>query len=277
MDYKLSGAYIYDIKKDKDSNYKGITFYKVAEIIYSLYDKRNVEYDRVVLKTSNRKLYNYRTGEHLKKSTASLIREANDKGHYLISVKINEDDKEEIKVSTVNGTDLSYYLRSFVKDKRVRIKNMSDILNLIAETYGEKKLYTNKNIEKIIESDEFYECIGLSKAGLELEELKNQCGVANLYSIDVRPDVIVFAIDFLIKYDGKNKLMVRKHPKEFKKLIEAYYNAYACQELPFDRLELRSFKVITGMTIDFMCFPKTKEDSMRINRTHIRPKAYEPI
>lgn len=275
MDYKLSGTYIYNIKKDNTGKYKGITFYKVAEIIYILYDKENVEYNKVILNTSNRKLYDYETGKQIKKSATSLIREANNKGYYLINARINKGDKREIRVSTVNGTDLSYYLRSFVKDSRVRIKNMSDILKLIAETYDNKGYYTNKNIEKVIDSDEFYESMGLSKSVLELEELKNQCGVANLYSIDIRPDVIIFAVDFLIKYDGKNKVMVRKHPKEFKKLIEAFYNAYAGQDLPFDRFELRSFKVITGMTIDFMCFPKTEEDSMRINRNYVRPKTFE--
>ena len=38
---------------------------------------------------------------------------------------------------------------------------------------------------------------------------------------------------------------------------------------------VKGFKVITGMTLDFICYPKTKEDLLRIKPKTVRPSMYD--
>lgn len=275
MDWKLSGYYVYDMVKTKKGLVKGIKFIRVDKFQYRFYDEDGNFEKTLEVDIKTRKVTDITNNISLKEKITTLVRkeERNSKGYY--TVFAIKDDNEEIKVSYISSTELSTYLKKFSKYENCKLKNMSGILDCIAETYGEQEYYTNTDVKRVMQKNNIYEAQGISLDLQNIEEQQNKCGVANLYLLDVRKDKIIFSVDFLVANDGKAVNLVKENPKDFVKLLKLYYDKFANQELPFDRFIIKKFKVITGMTLDFICYPKTKEDLLRIKPKTVRPSMYD--
>lgn len=275
MDWKLSGYYVYDMVKTKKGLVKGIKFIRVDKFQYRFYDEDGNFEKTLEVDIKTRKVTDITNNISLKEKITTLVRkeERNSKGYY--TVFAIKDDNEEIKVSYISSTELSTYLKKFSKYENCKLKNMSGILDFIAETYGEQEYYTNTDVKRVMQKSSIYEAQGISLEIQNIEEQQNKCGVANLYLLDVRKDKIIFSVDFLVANDGKAVNLVKENPKDFVKLLKLYYDKFANQELPFDRFIIKKFKVITGMTLDFICYPKTKEDLLRIKPKTVRPSMYD--
>lgn len=274
MDWKLSGYYVYDMVRTKKGLVKGIKFIRVDKFQYRFYDEDGNFEKTLEVDIKTRKVTDITNNISLKEKITTLVRkeERNSKGYY--TVFAIKDDNEEIKVSYISSTELSTYLKKFSKYENCKLKNMSGILDCIAETYGEQEYYTNTDVKRVMQKNNIYEAQGISLDLQNIEEQQNKCGVANLYLLDVRKDKIIFSVDFLVANDGKAVNLVKENPKDFVKLLKLYYDKFANQELPFDRFIIKKFKVITGMTLDFICYPKTKEDLLRIKPKTVRPSMY---
>ena len=275
MDWKLSGYYVYDMVRTKKGLVKGIKFIRVDKFQYRFYDEEGNFEKTLEVDIETRKVTDITNNISLKEKITTLVRkeERNSKGYY--TVFAIKDDNEEIKVSYISSTELSTYLKKFSKYENCKLKNMSGILDCIAETYGEQEYYTNTDVKRVMQKSSIYEAQGISLEIQNIEEQQNKCGVANLYLLDVRKDKIIFSVDFLVANDGKAVNLVKENPKDFVKLLKLYYDKFANQELPFDRFIIKKFKVITGMTLDFICYPKTKEDLLRIKPKTVRPSMYD--
>lgn len=275
MDWKLSGYYVYDMVRTKKGLVKGIKFIRVDKFQYRFYDEEGNFEKTLEVDIETRKVTDITNNISLKEKITTLVRkeERNSKGYY--TVFAIKDDNEEIKVSYISSTELSTYLKKFSKYENCKLKNMSGILDFIAETYGEQEYYTNTDVKRVMQKNNIYEAQGISLDLQNIEEQQNKCGVANLYLLDVRKDKIIFSVDFLVANDGKAVNLVKENPKDFVKLLKLYYDKFANQELPFDRFIIKKFKVITGMTLDFICYPKTKEDLLRIKPKTVRPSMYD--
>lgn len=275
MDWKLSGYYVYDMVRTKKGLVKGIKFIRVDKLQYRFYDEEGNFEKTLEVDIETRKVTDITNNIPLKEKITTLVRkeERNSKGYY--TVFAIKDDNEEIKVSYISSTELSTYLKKFSKYENCKLKNMSGILDCIAETYGEQEYYTNTDVKRVMQNNKIYEAQGISLDLQNIEEQQNKCGVANLYLLDVRKDKIIFSVDFLVANDGKAVNLVKENPKDFVKLLKLYYDKFANQELPFDRFIVKKFKVITGMTLDFICYPKTKEDLLRIKTKTVRPSMYD--
>lgn len=275
MDWKLSGYYVYDMVRTKKGLVKGIKFIRVDKFQYRFYDEDGNFEKTLEVDIKTRKVTDITNNISLKEKITTLVRkeERNSKGYY--TVFAIKDDNEEIKVSYISSTELSTYLKKFSKYENCKLKNMSGILDCIAETYGEQEYYTNTDVKRVMQKNNIYEAQGISLDLQNIEEQQNKCGVANLYLLDVRKDKIIFSVDFLVANDGKAVNLVKENPKDFVKLLKLYYDKFANQELPFDRFIIKKFKVITGMTLDFICYPKTKEDLLRIKSKTVRPSMHD--
>lgn len=275
MDWKLSGYYVYDMVRTKKGLVKGIKFIRVDKFQYRFYDEEGNFEKTLEVDIETRKVTDITNNISLKEKITTLVRkeERNSKGYY--TVFAIKDDNEEIKVSYISSTELSTYLKKFSKYENCKLKNMSGILDCIAETYGEQEYYTNTDVKRVMQKNNICEAQGISLDLQNIEEQQNKCGVANLYLLDVRKDKIIFSVDFLVANDGKAVNLVKENPKDFVKLLKLYYDKFANQELPFDRFIIKEFKVITGMTLDFICYPKTKEDLLRIKPKTVRPSMYD--
>ena len=275
MDWKLSGYYVYDMVRTKKGLVKGIKFIRVDKFQYRFYDEEGNFEKTLEVDIETRKVTDITNNISLKEKITTLVRkeERNSKGYY--TVFAIKDDNEEIKVSYISSTELSTYLKKFSKYENCKLKNMSGILDCIAETYGEQEYYTNTDVKRVMQKSSIYEAQGISLEIQNIEEQQNKCGVANLYLLDVRKDKIIFSVDFLVANDGKAVNLVKENPKDFVKLLKLYYDKFANQELSFDRFIIKKFKVITGMTLDFICYPKTKEDLLRIKPKTVRPSIYD--
>lgn len=275
MDWKLSGYYVYDMVRTKKGLVKGIKFIRVDKFQYRFYDEDGNFEKTLEVDIKTRKVTDITNNISLKEKITTFVRkeERNSKGYY--TVFAIKDDNEEIKVSYISSTELSTYLKKFSKYENCKLKNMSGILDCIAETYGEQEYYTNTDVKRVMQKNNIYEAQGISLDLQNIEEQQNKCGVANLYLLDVRKDKIIFSVDFLVANDGKAVNLVKENPKDFVKLLKLYYDKFANQELPFDRFIIKKFKVITGMTLDFICYPKTKEDLLRIKPKTVRPSMYD--
>lgn len=275
MDWKLSGYYVYDMVKTKKGLVKGIKFIRVDKFQYRFYDEEGNFEKTLEVDIETRKVTDITNNISLKEKITTLVRKetVNSKGYYTIfAIK---DNKEEIEVSCISSTELSTYLKKFSKYENCKLKNISGILDFIAETCGEQEYYTNTDVKRVMQKSSVYEAQGISLELQNIEEQQNKCGVANLYLLDVRKDKIIFSVDFLVINDGKAVNLVKENPKDFIKLLKLYYDKFANQELPFDRFVIKNFKVITGMTLDFICYPKTKEDLLRIKPKTVRPSMYD--
>lgn len=275
MDWKLSGYYVYDMVRTKKGLVKGIKFIRVDKFQYRFYDEEGNFEKTLEVDIETRKVTDITNNITLKEKITTLVRkeERNLKGYY--TVFAIKDDNEEIKVSYISSTELSTYLKKFSKYENCKLKNMSGILDCIAETCGEQEYYTNTDVKRVMQKNNIYEAQGISLDLQNIEEQQNKCGVANLYLLDVRKDKIIFSVDFLVANDGKAVNLVKENPKDFVELLKLYYDKFANQELPFDRFIIKKFKVITGMTLDFICYPKTKEDLLRIKPKTVRPSMYD--
>lgn len=275
MDWKLSGYYVYDMVRTKKGLVKGIKFIRVDKFQYRFYDEDGNFEKTLEVDIETRKVTDITNNISLKEKITTLVRkeERNSKGYY--TVFAIKDDNEEIKVSYISSTELSTYLKKFSKYENCKLRNMSGILDCIAETCGEQEYYTNTDVKRVMQKNNIYEAQGISLDLQNIEEQQNKCGVANLYLLNVRKDKIIFSVDFLVANDGKAVNLVKENPKDFVKLLKLYYDKFANQELPFDRFIIKKFKVITGMTLDFICYPKTKEDLLRIKPKTVRPSMYD--
>lgn len=275
MYWKLSGYYVYDMVRTKKGLVKGIKFIRVDKFQYRFYDEEGNFEKTLEVDIETRKVTDITNNISLKEKITTLVRkeERNSKGYY--TVFAIKEDNEEIKVSYISSTELSTYLKKFSKYENCKLKNMSGILDCIAETYGEQEYYTNTDVKRVMQKNNIYEAQGISLDLQNIEEQQNKCGVANLYLLDVRKDKIIFSVDFLVANDGKAVNLVKENPKDFVKLLKLYYDKFANQELPFDRFIIKKFKVITGMTLDFICYTKTKEDLLRIKPKTVRPSMYD--
>lgn len=275
MDWKLSGYYVYDMVRTKKGLVKGIKFIRVDKFQYRFYDEDGNFEKTLEVNIKTRKVTDITNNIKLKEKITTIVKREEENGRGFYTVFAINSNGEEIEVSCTSSTELSTYLKKFSKYENCKLKNMSGILDYIVETYGEKLYYSNADVKKVMQNNKIYEAQGISLDLQNIEAQQKKCGVANLYMMDIRKDKVVFSVDFLVANDGKAVNLVKENPKDFAKLLKLYYDKYANQELSFDRFIIKSFRVITGMTLDFMCYPKTKEDLSRLKPNTIRPSMYD--
>ena len=275
MDWKLSGYYVYDMVRTKKGLVKGIKFIRVDKFQYRFYDEEGNFEKTLEVNIRTRKVTDITNNIKLQEKITTIVKREEENGRGFYTVFAINSNGEEIEVSCTSSTELSTYLKKFSKYENCKLKNMSGILDYIVETYGEKLYYSNADVKKVMQNNKIYEAQGISLDLQNIEAQQKKCGVANLYMMDIRKDKVVFSVDFLVANDGKAVNLVKENPKDFAKLLKLYYDKYANQELSFDRFTIKSFRVITGMTLDFMCYPKTKEDLSRLKPNTIRPSMYD--
>ena len=273
MGWKLLGNYIYDMVRNKKGEIKGISFSKIDNLQYRVYNKDG-SFKRILeVDTSSRKVIDVTNNVALSGKITSIVKkEINDNGGYYRTLAYRGGD--EYEVSSTSNTVLSTYLKGFSKYEGCKLKNMTGIFECIEEVFGKKKYYKNAEIKSIMSRSNIYELQGMDLDLQIIEQQQQKCGVANLYAIDLRRDKIIFSVDFLVVNDGKALSLVKKNPKEYSKLLKLYYNKFGQQVIPFERFRVKCVKVITGMTLDFICYPKNNDDLVRIKPTVIRPSLY---
>ena len=275
MDWKLSGYYVYDMVRTKKGLVKGIKFIRVDKFQYRFYDEDGNFEKTLEVNIRTRKVTDITNNIKLKEKITTIVKreEENGRGFYTVFAIISNG--KELEVSCTSSTELSTYLKKFSKYENCKLRNMNGILDYIVETYGEKLYYSNADVKKVMQNNKIYEAQGISLDLQNIEAQQKKCGVANLYMMDIRKDKVIFSVDFLVANDGKAVNLVKENPRDFAKLLKLYYDKYSNQELSFDRFTIKSFRVITGMTLDFMCYPKTKEDLSRLKPNIIRPSLYD--
>ena len=273
MYWRLLENYIYDMVRTKKGDIKGIKFIKIDKLQYKIYDKDGNFKRTLEVDTLSRDVTDVTSNTAVKGSITSILRkEVRDNGgDYRIFV-YNGDD--EYEVSGASNTVLSTYLKGFSKYEGCRLKNMTCIFDCIEEVFGKKDYYTNTEVKRVMSRSSIYESQGMDLELQTIEQQQQKCGVANLYLLDLRRDKIIFSVDFLVANEGKAVSLVKENPKEYRKLLKLYYDKFGQQDIPFERFSMKCAKVITGMTLDFICYPKNKEDLLRIKPTVVRPSLY---
>lgn len=277
MQWKLSSYYVYCFERGLSGEIIGLKCRKVNKLQYKIYNEDGSfrKILEVELTGTKRKVTDITNNIEYKDSCTSLIKK--EKGIAgTVCKMVALSDKSQYDVSTVSNSELSTYLRSFSKYENFRIKNMGKILDYTISTIGKKEVYTNDDIKEIMSEDEVYASrLGADLGLLELNKQQSKLGVANLYLLDIRRDKVILSVDFLVVNEGKAVDIVKNNKEEFVKLMNMYWDKYGCQNITFDRLMVNHCKIITGMTIDFICYPRTREDAMRIVPKVVRPTVYE--